>query len=106
MPQTPYTKMAPWLRVVALRNQRANQPRASNSRTSSQVYIDKLKLMCLGIWEMTESSRYHHNLFFVVLALSLHSLFEGLAIGLEESIDDVWTFFIGRIIARYKLARD
>ena len=34
------------------------------------------------------------------MALSLHSLFEGLAIGLEESIDDVWTFFIGRTIAR------
>ena len=32
------------------------------------------------------------------MALSLHSLFEGLAIGLEESIDDVWTFFIGRLL--------
>merc|ERR1712241_537543 len=38
--------------------------------------------------------------FFTILALSLHSLFEGLAIGLEESIDDVWTFFIA--IASHK----
>ena len=43
------------------------------------------------------------TLFFVVLALSLHSLFEGLAIGLEESIDDVWTFFIGRTTTCYLL---
>ena len=100
MPQIPYIKMAQLLKVVALRNRRANQPRASNSRTSSQVYIDKhIKIDMSSIY-------YIITIFFVVLALSLHSLFEGLAIGLEESIDDVWTFFIGRTIACYKLTRD
>ena len=32
---------------------------------------------------------------FSVLALSTHSVFEGLAVGLEESTEDVWTLFAG-----------
>ena len=31
--------------------------------------------------------------FFTVLALSFHAVFEGLAVGLEESTADVWTMF-------------
>ena len=31
--------------------------------------------------------------FFTVLALSLHAVFEGLAVGLEESTAGVWTLF-------------
>ena len=31
--------------------------------------------------------------FCTVLALSFHAVFEGLAVGLEESIEDVWTLF-------------
>ena len=31
--------------------------------------------------------------FFTVLALSFHAVFEGLAVGLEESSPDVWTMF-------------
>ena len=31
--------------------------------------------------------------FFTVLALSFHAVFEGLAVGLEDSIEGVWTLF-------------
>ena len=33
--------------------------------------------------------------FLTVLALSFHATFEGLAIGLESSVDNVWTMFAG-----------
>ena len=33
---------------------------------------------------------------FLVVALSTHAVFEGLAVGLEESNKDVWTMFIGK----------
>ena len=33
----------------------------------------------------------------LVVALSLHSVFEGLAIGLEESSKDVWKLFAGEL---------
>ena len=36
------------------------------------------------------------HLFHVVLALSLHAVFEGLAVGLEGHTDDVWTLFTGK----------
>uniref|UniRef100_A0A8D8SAC9 Zinc transporter ZIP3 n=1 Tax=Cacopsylla melanoneura TaxID=428564 RepID=A0A8D8SAC9_9HEMI len=41
------------------------------------------------------SSQHIHSLrsFLVVLALSFHSVMEGLAIGLEQSLSDVWTLF-------------
>ena len=34
--------------------------------------------------------------FFTVLALSLHAVFEGLAVGLEDEAKDVWMLFAGR----------
>ena len=34
--------------------------------------------------------------YFLVLALSVHSVFEGLAVGLEESKEDVWKLFTGQ----------
>ena len=34
--------------------------------------------------------------FFTVLALSFHSVFEGLAIGLEEGLTNVWLLFAGK----------
>ena len=30
-----------------------------------------------------------------VLALSFHAVFEGMAVGLEEDVNDVWTLFGG-----------
>ena len=33
--------------------------------------------------------------FITVLALSFHAVFEGLAIGLEQDVTDVWTLFLG-----------
>ena len=33
--------------------------------------------------------------FFTVLALSLHAVFEGLAVGLEDETKDVWMLFAG-----------
>jgi len=41
---------------------------------------------------MTSSSSSIRD-FFTVLALSFHAVFEGLAVGLEESNSDVWTMF-------------
>lgn len=38
-----------------------------------------------------------------IMALSFHSLFEGLAIGIEDSADDVWTLFLGRLHRRNHL---
>ena len=34
-------------------------------------------------------------MFLLVLALSFHAVFEGLAVGLEEKQEDVWTLFAG-----------
>ena len=31
--------------------------------------------------------------FFTVMALSLHAVFEGLAVGLEEDVEGVWILF-------------
>ena len=36
--------------------------------------------------------------FFTVLALSFHSVFEGLAIGLENHSSDVWLLFAGNYL--------
>ena len=33
--------------------------------------------------------------FFTVLALSLHAIFEGLAVGLEKDTNDVWILYAG-----------
>ena len=33
-----------------------------------------------------------------VLALSFHSIFEGLAVGLETSVENVWKLFAGNIL--------
>jgi len=38
--------------------------------------------------------------FFTIVALSVHAIFEGMAVGLEESTKDVWTLFIA--IASHK----
>ena len=35
--------------------------------------------------------------FLTVLALSFHSIFEGLAVGLESSVENVWKLFAGNI---------
>ena len=34
--------------------------------------------------------------FLTVLALSLHAVFEGLAVGLEDSSNSMWTLFAGK----------
>ena len=36
--------------------------------------------------------------FIIVVALSLHAVFEGLAIGLEYHSDDIWILFTGQIL--------
>ena len=36
--------------------------------------------------------------FIIVLALSLHAVFEGLAIGLEPHSADIWILFAGKIL--------
>ena len=38
--------------------------------------------------------------FLAVLALSIHAIFEGLAIGLESHSEDVWILFLGK---RFKI---
>ena len=39
--------------------------------------------------------------FVTIAALSFHSIFEGLAIGLEGSTEDVWQLFGGKICRRH-----
>jgi zinc transporter ZupT len=36
--------------------------------------------------------------FFTILALSFHAVFEGLAVGLEDSTEGVWTLFAGALL--------
>ena len=40
-----------------------------------------------------------------VLALSTHAVFEGLAVGLEESNEDVWTLFTGNVLTLHYITR-
>ena len=43
--------------------------------------------------------------FFTVLALSIHAIFEGMAIGLQENSADIWILFAGNIsISFFKVA--
>ena len=40
--------------------------------------------------------------FLTVLALSLHAVFEGLAVGLEDSSNSMWTLFAGKGVAEVR----
>ena len=42
--------------------------------------------------------------FFTILALSFHAVFEGLAVGLEDSIEGVWTLFAAVATHKYVIA--
>jgi len=42
--------------------------------------------------------------FLAVLALSFHAVFEGLAVGLEEHVDDVWTLFAAVATHKYVIS--
>lgn len=60
----------------------------------------QMKLDCAGGESDNEGDHSFRGLF-AVLALSFHEVFEGLAIGLEERIDNVWYLFIA--VATHKL---
>ena len=42
--------------------------------------------------------------FFTILALSFHAVFEGLAVGLEDSVEGVWTLFAAVATHKYVIA--
>merc|ERR1719510_2762483 len=46
-----------------------------------------------GCQMIKSSNMYRSNLICTVLALSFHAVFEGMAVGLEENVGDVWALF-------------
>ena len=46
----------------------------------------------------TLSNTFSVKDFLTVLALSCHTIFEGLAIGLEKHTEEVWALFAGKLI--------
>ena len=46
---------------------------------------------------MLSKSKYANNIYIIVVALSIHAIFEGLAIGLEPHSADIWILFAGKM---------
>ena len=48
--------------------------------------------------EEEEHSKSSLRDFFVVLALTFHAILEGIAVGLEPEVNDVWLLFAGELL--------
>jgi len=76
----------------------------ANNEKNSDAHNDMEMQPGAGSMKTTSKGHSHNHIalvsnassvrdFFTVLALSFHAVFEGLAVGLEESSPDVWTMF-------------
>jgi len=66
-----------------------NKVAEQSSRSSRSEDMESPDLLVTRTSESSSSLRE----FFTILALSVHAVFEGLAVGLEESKEDVWKLF-------------
>ena len=84
-------------------------PQESSSRDHARQHEDEvvrvsyddastLESGSTGTHEQYSEGKSSIRDFLTVLALSLHAVFEGLAVGLEQESDDVWTFFVGNFL--------
>ena len=70
---------------------KSNGNLASNKKTTSTSSQEE-EPCCNDEHEHSKSSLRD---FFVVLALTFHAILEGIAVGLEEDLNDVWLLFAG-----------
>ena len=61
----------------------------------SDFFVDR-RFQCCN--EEEDHSKSSLRDFFVVLALTFHAILEGIAVGLEPEVNDVWLLFAGKVL--------
>ena len=75
------------------KNESSTGKKSKGTKKTSSISSKETEESCCN--DEHEHSKSSLRDFFVVLALTFHAILEGIAVGLEEDLNDVWLLFAG-----------